>query len=166
MSLYRFSFLPLVLLFPSHRFVLSCSHCFPPLHSTSFLYSALLFFSIALTHIHSSKPTNHRTDGRFARRVHVFLQISCILSRFGESIRMASVDLKSTSVSNYISEFLGEINKCFLNPDFDTYLALTQNCNAVVFRILSTWSPNRRRERVGMCVRMHNPQEKRRSERF
>lgn len=39
---------------------------------------------------------------------------------------MASVDLKSTSVSNYINEFLGEINKCFLNPDFDTYTVIAE----------------------------------------
>lgn len=34
---------------------------------------------------------------------------------------MASVDLKSASVNSYIAEFLKEIDKSFLDPNFDSY---------------------------------------------
>ena len=34
---------------------------------------------------------------------------------------MAEVDLKAESVNNYIVEFLQEIDKQFLDPNFSTY---------------------------------------------
>lgn len=34
---------------------------------------------------------------------------------------MPSLDLKTGSVNNYITEFLKEIDDIFLNPEFNTY---------------------------------------------
>ena len=37
---------------------------------------------------------------------------------------MPTVDIKSESINNYIAEFLKEIDSSFLNPEFNTYIAI------------------------------------------
>ena len=34
---------------------------------------------------------------------------------------MPSLDIKADSINNYFTEFLREIDDCFLNPEFNTY---------------------------------------------
>lgn len=61
------------------------------------------------------------TAGRFVNLIQGFLYNCKVSKRPEQLIRMESIDLKSASVNGYIAEFLKEIDRSFLNPDFDSY---------------------------------------------
>lgn len=67
---------------------------------------------------------SHGNSGSYVGFELINLTKDCSFIGLLLALHMPTVDIKSESINNYIAEFLKEIDSSFLNPEFNTYIAI------------------------------------------